>query len=343
MPGTILVTGGAGYIGSHVCKALARAGYLPVVYDNLFNGHREAVRWGPLEVGNLEDRSRLSACLAEHHPEGVIHLAGYIAAGESVVAPAKYYGNNLCGFLTLLDGMRHHGIARIVFSSTAAVYGAPKEVPIKETSPIRPVNPYGHSKAMCEQILQDYAVAYGMRSISLRYFNAAGADPDGELGECHEPETHLIPLVLEAAAGIRNGIDVYGDEYPTRDGTCVRDYIHVADLATAHVLALRKMETAAVVGAYNLGNGQGFTVLEVIDAAERVTGCPVPTRRHPPRAGDPPILLADATLAKAELGWIPAFGALETQLEHAWSWLRRRHPAVVASRPSIPVAGVTTD
>jgi len=343
MPGTILVTGGAGYIGSHVCKALARAGYLPVVYDDLSNGHREAVRWGPLEVGGLEDESRLAACIAKHDPEGVIHLAGFIAAGESVVAPAKFYRNNLCGFLTLLDGMRRHGIERIVFSSTAAVYGAPQSVPIKETAPVRPVNPYGHSKAMCEQILQDYAVAYGIRSISLRYFNAAGADPDGELGECHEPETHLIPLVLEAAAGLRNGIDVYGDGYPTRDGTCVRDYIHVADLATAHVLALRKMEAAAVVAAYNLGNGQGFTVLEVIGAAERATGCPIPTRRHPPRAGDPPVLLADATLAKAELGWTPAFGALETQLEHAWKWLCRRHPVAAPSRSPSPIAGVTTD
>ncbi len=343
MQGTILVTGGAGYIGSHVCKALARAGYLPVVYDNLSNGHREAVRWGPLEVGDLEDEARLAACLAGHRPDGVVHLAGFIAAGESVVAPAKYYGNNLRGFLTLLDGMRRYGVERIVFSSTAAVYGAPRSVPIKETAPVRPVNPYGHSKAMCEQILQDYAVAYGIRSISLRYFNAAGADPDGELGECHEPETHLIPLVLEAAAGLRNGIDVYGDGYPTRDGTCVRDYVHVADLATAHVLALRKMKTAAVVAAYNLGNGEGFTVLEVIGAAERVTGCSIPTHRHPPRAGDPPVLLADATLAKAELGWTPAFGALETQLEHAWDWHRRRHSAVATSRPPSHLTGVTTD
>ena len=343
MPGTILVTGGAGYIGSHVCKALGNAGYLPVVYDDLSNGRREAVRWGPLEVGDLDDGARLAACLAEHRPEGVIHLAGFIAAGESVVAPAKYYANNLRGFLTLLDSMRRYGIGRIVFSSTAAVYGAPSGLPIRESAPIRPVNPYGHSKAMCEQILQDYAAAYGLRSVSLRYFNAAGADPEGQLGECHEPETHLIPLVLEAAAGIRNGIDLYGDGYPTRDGTCVRDYVHVADLAAAHVLALRKMEGAAVVAAYNLGNGQGFTVLEVIEAAKHVTGRSITVRRHPPRAGDPPVLLADATLAKAELGWSPAFGALETQIEHAWDWLCRRHPAVVTPRPPAQIAGVATD
>jgi len=343
MARTILVTGGAGYIGSHVCKTLARAGYRPVVYDNLSGGRREAVQWGPLEVGDLEDETRLAACLAEHRPEGVIHLAGFIAAGESVVAPAKYYRNNLLGFLALLEGMRCNGIGRIVFSSTAAVYGTPDSLPIRETAPIRPVNPYGHSKAMCEQILQDYAVAYGLRSVSLRYFNAAGADPEGELGECHDPETHLIPLVLEAAAGMRNGIDVYGDGYPTRDGTCVRDYVHVADLAAAHVLALRKMEGAAVVAAYNLGNGQGFTVLEVIEAAVRVTGRSIPIRRHPPRAGDPPVLLADATLARAELGWTPAFETLETQLEHAWDWLCRRHSTGPTPRPAIQITGVATD
>lgn len=344
MPETVLVAGGAGYIGSHVCKALAYAGNHPVVYDNLSHGHRDAVQWGPLEVGDLEDEARLNACLHKHRPEAVVHLAGYIAAGESVTDPAKYYDNNLRGFLSLLGAMRRYGIDRIVFSSSAAVYGAPDQVPIKETAAIQPVNPYGHTKAMSEQILKDYAAAYGIRSISLRYFNAAGADPGGELGERHEPETHLIPLVLDVPAGRREGIDVYGDDYPTRDGTCVRDYIHVADLAEAHVLALRHLAAGTVPAAvaYNLGNGQGFTVLEVIRAAERVTGSRIPMHRHPRRAGDPPVLLADAALARAELGWAPAFGALDIQLAHAWHWLRQRQAVVAATQPFVPAARVAT-
>jgi len=343
MPGAILVAGGAGYIGSHVCKALANANYLPVVYDNMSNGHMEAVRWGPIEVGDLDDAARLDECFRIYRPEAVIHLGGFIAAGESVVDPAKYYGNNLRGILTLLDVMRAHGADRMVFSSSAAVYGTPDQIPITESAPISPVNPYGQTKAMSEQILRDYAVAYGTRSVSLRYFNAAGGDPDGEIGENHEPETHLIPLILEVPAGLRVCVDIYGDQYPTRDGTCVRDYIHVTDLAAAHVLALHRLEAPATALAYNLGNGRGFSVLEVIEAAKRVTGRNIPVRHCPPRAGDPPILLADATLAKEELGWQPMFGDLETQLEHAWRWMQRRAAAIEDARPAALDLGVASN
>lgn len=326
MPETVLIVGGAGFIGSHVCKALARVGARPVVYDSLVTGHPESVRWGPLEVGGLDDPIALEAAFRKHRPAAVIHLAGFIAAGESVVDPAKYYGNNLRGTLTLLDVMRRCGVDRIVFSSSAAVYGAPVRVPIPEDAAIRPTNPYGQTKAMTEQMLQDYRT-YGLRSVSLRYFNAAGADPEGELGEMHEPETHLIPLVLEAAAGLRPGIDVYGDRYPTPDGTCVRDYIHVADLADAHVAALRHTAEHDGATAYNLGNGHGFSVLEVIETAKRVTGRTIATRICGPRAGDPPRLVADAARASAELGWRQNYADLSTQVEHAWAWqLRQLRP-----------------
>jgi UDP-arabinose 4-epimerase len=339
----VLVTGGAGYIGSHVCKALSQAGFRPVVYDDLSNGHRESVRWGPLEVGDLADEIRLEACLRKHQPGSVIHLAGFIAAGESVTDPEKYYENNLRGLLVLSNGMRRHRIERIVFSSSAAVYGAPEVIPIPEDAPILPVNPYGQTKAMSEQILVDYAAAYGFRVVSLRYFNAAGADPDGELGELHEPETHLIPLVLQAAAGLRPHIDIFGDQYPTPDGTCVRDYIHVSDLAAAHVLSLQRLaQRAAGAEAYNLGNGQGFSVLEVIRAAERVTGRSIPVRFRPARAGDPPVLLANSQRARNELDWRPRFDDLASQLSHAWTWQlsRNRTPA---QQPRAKIEALSTD
>jgi UDP-arabinose 4-epimerase len=329
---TVLVTGGAGYIGSHVCKALSRAGLQPVVYDNLSNGHRESVRWGPLEVGDLTDEEALDTCFRKHNIDAVIHLASFIAAGESVVDPAKYYANNLRGLLTLLNGMRRHEVDRIVFSSSAAVYGAPSLSPIPEHAPIHPVNPYGHTKAMCEQMLADYAAAYELGVVSLRYFNAAGADPDGELGETHEPETHLIPLVLEAAAGTRPHIDIYGNRYPTPDGTCVRDYIHVSDLAIAHVLSLKCLAERKAVHAYNLGNGQGYSVLEVIRAAERVTKRTIPTRFQPDRAGDPPVLLADSQHARRELNWHPQFDDLTAQLTHAWRWHQAWHGMPIARK-----------
>jgi UDP-arabinose 4-epimerase len=320
MAETVLVAGGAGFVGSHVCKALARSGFHPVVYDNLASGHRWAVRWGPFELGDLLDPAQLDAVLRRHRPAAVINLAAFAAAGESVANPAEYYGNNVQSLLTLLRCMRNCGIDRIVFSSSAAVYGDPCGVPIREDAAALPVNPYGHSKAMCEQILRDFGSAYGLKSISLRYFNAAGADPDGEIGEARTFETHLIPLVLDAALGRRPCIDVYGDDYDTRDGTCLRDYVHVADLAEAHVRALQRLEGNEASRSYNLGSGSGATVLEVIGAVERVTGRRIAQRRVPRRVGDPPCLVADATLAARELGWRPRYAEVDCQIEHAWRW-----------------------
>jgi UDP-arabinose 4-epimerase len=314
------VTGGAGFVGSHTCKALAAAGFLPVTYDNLSQGHRWAVRWGPLEVGDIEDRDRLAQVMDRYRPIAVMHFAALIAAGESVAEPTKYYRNNVARFLVLLDAMQRQKIDRIVFSSTAAVYGTPERAPIDEKHPLAPINPYGMSKLVGERILRDCAAAHGFRSIALRYFNAAGADPDGELGESHEPETHLIPIVLETAAGDRSHVAVFGTDYPTADGTCVRDYIHVSDLAAAHVLALAKLENTHGAEAFNLGNGNGFTVREVIAASERATGVRIPVRLEPRRVGDPAVLVADASRARTELGWKPIHSDLDTQIGHAWRW-----------------------
>lgn len=307
-------------MGSHACKALGAAGFLPVTYDNLSHGHRWAVRWGPLEIGDIEDRGRLQQVMDRYRPIAVMHFAALIAAGESVAEPAKYYRNNVARFLVLLDAMRRQKIDRIVFSSTAAVYGTPERTPIDEKHPLAPINPYGMSKLMAERILQDCAAAHGLRSIALRYFNAAGADPDCEIGESHEPETHLIPIVLEAAAGDRPHVSIFGTDYPTADGTCVRDYIHVTDLASAHVLALARLESAHGAEAFNLGNGNGFTVREVIAAAERVSGVKIPIKLEPRRAGDPPTLIADSNRARAELNWRPAYSDLDMQINNAWRW-----------------------
>jgi UDP-arabinose 4-epimerase len=320
MRAAVLVTGGAGFVGSHACKALAGAGFLPVAYDNLSQGHRWAVRWGPLEVGDIEDRGHLQQVMDRYRPVAIMHFAALIAAGESVAEPAKYYRNNVARFLVLLDAMRRQKIDRIVFSSTAAVFGTPERTPIDEKHPLAPINPYGMSKLMAERILQDCAAAHGLRSIALRYFNAAGSDPDGEIGENHEPETHLIPIVLEAAAGDRPHVSIFGTDYPTADGTCVRDYVHVTDLASAHVLALGRLESAHGAEAFNLGNGNGFTVREVIAAAERVTGVKIPIKLEPRRAGDPPTLIADSNRARAELNWRPAYSDLDVQINNAWRW-----------------------
>lgn len=316
----ILVTGGAGYIGSHVCKALSKAGYTPITYDNLVYGHPWAVRWGPLEEGDIADRARLDSVITRYRPEAVMHFAAYAYVGESVQDPGKYYRNNVTGSLTLLEAARDHGIGKLIFSSTCATYGVPEAVPICEDHPQRPINPYGASKLMIERILQDFDHAHGLRSISLRYFNAAGADPDGEIGEAHDPETHLIPLVLEAAAGARPAIQVFGDDYDTPDGTCIRDYIHVSDLASAHVLALLALEDGVETTAYNLGNGQGFSVREVIAAAEAVTGFSVPVDIGQRRAGDPPRLVGDAAAAISKLGWKPRITELDAILKTAWQW-----------------------
>ncbi len=321
----ILVTGGAGYIGSHTCKALKGAGFSPVTYDSLVYGHEWAVKWGPLEIGDILDTERLSAVVRKYRPRAVVHFAAFAYVGESVTDPAKYYRNNVIGTLSLLDAMRTNDVTQIVFSSTCATYGMPDVVPMTEETPQHPINPYGATKLMIERIIGDYYTAYGLSSVSLRYFNAAGADPDGETGEDHDPETHLIPLVLAVAAGERRDISVFGRDYDTPDGTCVRDYTHVADLADAHVRALNKLETGRACSAYNLGTGKGISVAEVIDAARRVTARDIPVIDSPRRAGDPAALFADANKAMRELNWKPHYIAIDDVIETAWNWHRRKH------------------
>lgn len=329
MGDVVLVTGGAGYVGSHVCKALAADGYQPVVLDSLERGHRDHVRWGPLEVGDLADRGLVDRVLAAHAPSAVLHFAAYADVGESVAHPGRYYRNNVAGTVTLLEAMVDHGLDRLVFSSTCAVYGEPETLPITEAEPRAPISPYGRSKAMVEDILADVDAAHGLRSIALRYFNAAGADPDGAIGEAHDPETHLVPRVLRAAADGAT-VEVNGDAHPTPDGSCVRDYVHVSDLARAHVLALRRLEAGAAGGVVNLGTGRGASVLEVVEQARRTTGAALPTRIVPARPGDPPTLVAAAERAASELGWQPRLGLSEI-LADAWRWHRRRP----SSAPSV--------
>lgn len=316
----VLVTGGAGYIGSHACKALTAAGYVPVTFDNLVYGHEWAVKWGPFVQGDILDRVALDAVFEQYQPIAVMHFAAFAYVGESVTNPGKYYRNNVVGSLSLLEAMRDHGVNKFIFSSTCATYGVPQIVPIPEDHPQHPINPYGASKLMIEQMLRDFDVAHGLRSISLRYFNAAGADPDGDTGEAHDPETHLIPLVLDAAAGAQPEIVVYGDDYDTPDGTCIRDYIHVTDLADAHVRSLAALESGAATTTYNLGNGRGFSVKEVIDTARAVTGREISVRMGPRRAGDPPRLVGDAARIQKELGWQPCHASLEEMIETAWRW-----------------------
>jgi UDP-arabinose 4-epimerase len=320
---TVLVTGGAGFVGAHACKALARHGFTPVVYDNLGHGHEVAVRWGPLEVGEIGDRERLDSVIGQYQPSAIMHFAAFIAVGESVADPGKYYRNNVAGSLTLLEAARDHGIGAFVFSSTAAVYGLPDRVPIPETAPKQPINPYGETKLVVENMLRDFGAAHGLRSTALRYFNAAGADPDGEIGERHDPETHLIPLALDAVSGRGPPLTLYGEDYDTADGTCVRDYIHVADLAEAHVKALEALLGGAESGAFNLGTGQGFTVRQVLDAIERVTGRPVPHQVGPRRPGDPAALVSDPGRAMAELGWAPRLSDIDSIVSTAWAWHRK--------------------
>lgn len=319
MARSVLVTGGAGYVGSHACKALFRAGYLPVAYDNLSRGHREAVRWGPLVEGDTADRARLLAAIRQHQIGAVLHFAAFAYVGESVADPALYYRNNLVGSLALIEAMRESGVTKIVFSSTCATYGVPDAVPIPESARQVPVNPYGETKLAVERALRWYE-AHGLRSVALRYFNAAGADPEGEIGERHDPETHLIPLVLEAALGKRAGVEIYGTDYPTPDGTAIRDYVHVADLAAAHVLALDHLAAGGESLRLNLGTGSGHSVREVIAAAERISGRRVPFRAAPRRPGDPPVLVADARLAAERLGWQPRLSDLDTILGTALAW-----------------------
>lgn len=320
---TILVTGGAGYVGSYVCKSLARAGYTPVVLDNLAAGHREAVQWGRLIQGNIDDGALLREIFTSLDIAAVMHFAAFCYVGDSVKAPARYYRNNVAGSLALLTAMVEAGVSKFIFSSSCAVYGEPAEIPISETHPTCPVNPYGRTKLMVEMMLRDLSEANGLHAVSLRYFNAAGADPEGELGEDHRPETHLIPLVLQVALGKRPHIEIFGDDYPTKDGTCVRDYIHIDDLARAHILALERLLEGSAGGVYNLGNGAGYSVREVIETARRVTGRPILEKVSQRRAGDPPVLVSAGGKAAAELNWSARFTSLDAILETAWRWHRR--------------------
>lgn len=316
----ILVVGGAGYIGSHMVKMLLAQGHATVTLDNLSGGYRDAVPGGDFVAGDLADGALLDRLFAARRFDAVMHFASFIQVGESVRAPDKYYRNNVVNTLNLLDAMRAHGVRHFVFSSTAALFGEPQYVPIDEAHPARPINPYGRSKWMVEQALADYDHAYGLKSVCLRYFNAAGADPEGQLGERHDPETHLIPLVLQAASGRRPAIQVFGRDYDTPDGTCIRDYVHVVDLCQAHLLALDHLVRRERSDAFNLGNGSGFSVQEVIDAAYHVTGREIPVTDAPRRPGDPARLVADAHRAREILGWRPDFAALERILEDAWRW-----------------------
>jgi len=320
---SILIVGGAGYIGSQTAKRVAQAGLTPVVFDNLVYGHKWAVKWGPFVEGDLADGALIRRVLAQHDVTAVVHFAAYAYVGESVTNPRKYFRNNVTGTLNLLDAMIDVGVRDIVFSSTCATYGEPVRVPIDEQHPQRPVNPYGESKLAIERALYWYQRAYPLRFAALRYFNAAGADPDGEVGEDHDPETHLIPLAIEAALGGK-GLDIYGTDYATPDGTAVRDYIHVQDLADAHVAALDKLRGGTTSLFVNLGTGRGHTVREVIAAVEKVSGKKVPARETDRRAGDPPELVADARLAAEVLGWKARIPNIETIVEHAWRWRQKR-------------------
>ena len=316
----ILVVGGAGYIGSHMVKLLLKEGYRVTVLDDLSGGFRDAVPPGLLVQGSIADTPLLLELLAGNDFAAVMHFASFIVVSESVSEPARYYANNVTATLTLLDAMRERGIDRFIFSSTAAVYGEPQYTPIDEAHPKAPINPYGRSKWMVEQILDDYAKAYGLKSVCLRYFNAAGADPEGQLGERHQPETHLLPLILQAASGRRESIAIYGTDYDTPDGTCIRDYIHVSDLCDAHLLALQHLLAGKGSLRLNLGNGQGFSVREVIDAVIRITGRSFEIHEEPRRAGDPPRLVADAGRARRELGWQPSHHELDSIIRDAWRW-----------------------
>jgi UDP-glucose-4-epimerase GalE len=326
----ILVTGGAGYIGSHAVRLFRSRGHQVWVYDNLSFGHRAAVPADRLIVGDLAERARVEEALAVHRIEAVVHFAAFAYVGESVQDPGKYYQNNLVNTLQLLESMRRQGVTRLVFSSTCATYGEPQRVPIREDEPQKPINPYGKSKLAVEQALADYARAYGWGYAALRYFNAAGASSEGDLGEDHDPETHLIPLLLQAALGQRPYVEIFGTDYATPDGTCIRDYIHVDDLAEAHLLALEHLAPGRGL-CYNLGIGRGYSVREVIHTVEELVGKPVPVRAGPRRAGDPPVLVASAEKIRRDLGWRPRYIELRPILETAWSW-HRTHPEGYADR-----------
>lgn len=321
----ILIIGGAGYIGSHMCHQLHEAGEPFVVFDNFSSGHEKALQGVPFERGDLRSRADLDRVFDAHEVELVMHFAAHISVGESVREPAKYYDNNLAGVLTLLDAMRAHDVKRFVFSSTAAIFGEPQYVPIDEDHPKAPTSPYGQSKLMVETVLADYDRAYGLKSVCLRYFNAAGADPSGNIGEDHSPEEHLIPVAIQAALGLRPPLKVFGTDYETPDGTCVRDYVHVLDLATAHQLAVLHLRAGKDSRAFNLGNGQGFSVRQVIEMVEKVSGRAVPREDADRRPGDPAQLVASSARIRKEMGWHPEYPTLEQIVQTAWDW-HRDHP-----------------
>lgn len=324
---TILVTGGAGYIGSHAVKALQLSGYQVLILDSLVYGHQDiaATLGAELIIGDTNDRPLLDRLFSDRQISAVMHFAAYAYVGESVSQPDKYYRNNVVGTLSLLEAMVAANVKNFVFSSTCASYGVPQQIPITEDHPQAPINPYGATKLMVERILQDFDVAYGLKSVIFRYFNAAGADPMGEIGEDHDPETHLIPLVLQTAMGKRDAITVYGSDYPTADGTCIRDYIHVTDLADAHVLGLQYLLDGNRSEIFNLGNGNGFSVKEVIDAAKQITGKPIAVVMGDRRAGDPPALVGSSEKARKILNWQPKYADLNLILRHAWQWHQKRH------------------
>lgn len=330
----ILVVGGAGYIGAHTALALEAAGYDVLVFDNLSTGHREFLRFGRHVVGDLGNQAALKAVFAGGGISAVLHFAACICVGESAADPGKYYRNNIANSLNLLEAARDHGLCPIVFSSTSAVYGRPERLPLREDHPLRPANPYGRTKLAVEWMLRDFAEAYGLRHSVLRYFNAAGAAPAGAgIGEWHEPETHLIPLVLRAALDPAGTVRVFGTDYPTRDGSCVRDYIHVSDLARAHILALERLLAGEPGDVFNLGNGRGYSVREVVACAEKVTGLPIAVEQAPRRPGDPDTLVGDAGKAAAELGWQPEYADLESIVATAWEWEKSRPPAPYSPLP----------
>ena len=316
----ILIVGGAGYIGSHVNKELNKRGYETVVYDNLIYGHREAVKWGTFEYGDLRDTTKLEEVFNKYDIEAVFHFAAFAYVGESVTNPSKYYNNNVAATINLLDAMVRHNVKYFVFSSTCATYGQPDKMPITEDMPQNPINPYGASKLMVERILEDYETAYGLHSVCLRYFNAAGDDPDGEIGESHTPETHIIPLILDAALGKRESIKVFGTDYDTKDGSCIRDYIHVLDLADAHIRALEYMKKENISNRFNLGTSNGTSVIEMVEAAKKITGVDFKVVYAERRPGDPAELVGSNIKAKEILGWEPKYSDVETILKDAWNW-----------------------
>ena len=331
MTRAVLVAGGAGFVGAHTCKSLAQAGFLPVVLDNLSTGHQEFIRWGPLVQADLRDTAVIADTIRRHACVAVLHFAAFAYVGESVSEPAKYYDNNVAGTLSLLAGMRTAGCNALVFSSTCAVYGQPSQVPIVEDTPPAPINPYGASKLMVECILSDFRPAYGLRSIALRYFNACGADPDNEIGELRDPETHLIPRAMMALQGHIDDFAVFGTDFDTSDGTAIRDYVHVADLADAHVAALEQLLGGSPGGVFNLGTGRGYSVQEVLQAIEQEAGERLPGVAGPRRSGDPAVLIADPARARRNLGFDPKRSDLPTIVRTAWAWHRRAHPRRNAS------------